>query len=647
MEAYETLGVLGEGTYGVVVKARHRATGHLVAIKKYKQAEDDDHVRKTSLREVRVLKHLRHPNVISLLDVFRRDGKLYLVFEYVENTILQLIEARRSGLSEDEVRRYTFQLLNGVSYCHAHNIIHRDVKPENVLVSKDGVLKLCDFGFARPLSSRGNYTDYVATRWYRAPELLVGDVSYGKAVDIWAIGCIFSELTDGQPLFPGDSDLEQLSLIMRTCGPIPQRMVEIFEHNSLYRRVVFPHVSVERTLRQRFSKAPEPWLEFLSLCLRTDPAERPTCTSLMGLEYFTKNNFRAQYEAELRTLFQQNDPTVDCGSKANSPNSLVGKSQALGEHGEANELTLPLLAVPQSEAETAEVGVSGGSKNTFPNGGVSEGVVGESGLGESTNTPFQQLGALWSHYIGSAVGTGSGGNGELPNIDARKSHFYQSVHAPNRHNPKDGTKTERRGAAENSNSSSQGMKVTGGLVIGGKNGPPYSENHAPNSSGLHNGQFNLAHGSHGGHRSEGCKSGHRARAKPDYMAKSTRLNNPPFPILPNEHATPLPAPYVTLGGGTLNTVGLSREGNVTGSKVALSPNANTLTTTTEKNDSTNKGNSHLGGASVTSVGYKHKKKHQKRNLVSGNAPESSPGTSGSYHGVTGHKYSLRDAPSKR
>nr|CCC54296.1 putative mitogen activated protein kinase, fragment [Trypanosoma vivax Y486] len=593
MEAYETLGVLGEGTYGVVVKARHRATGHLVAIKKYKQAEDDDHVRKTSLREVRVLKHLRHPNVISLLDVFRRDGKLYLVFEYVENTILQLIEARRSGLSEDEVRRYTFQLLNGVSYCHAHNIIHRDVKPENVLVSKDGVLKLCDFGFARPLSSRGNYTDYVATRWYRAPELLVGDVSYGKAVDIWAIGCIFSELTDGQPLFPGDSDLEQLSLIMRTCGPIPQRMVEIFEHNSLYRRVVFPHVSVERTLRQRFSKAPEPWLEFLSLCLRTDPAERPTCTSLMGLEYFTKNNFRAQYEAELRTLFQQNDPTVDCGSKANSPNSLVGKSQALGEHGEANELTLPLLAVPQSEAETAEVGVSGGSKNTFPNGGVSEGVVGESGLGESTNTPFQQLGALWSHYIGSAVGTGSGGNGELPNIDARKSHFYQSVHAPNRHNPKDGTK------------------------------------------------------SHGGHRSEGCKSGHRARAKPDYMAKSTRLNNPPFPILPNEHATPLPAPYVTLGGGTLNTVGLSREGNVTGSKVALSPNANTLTTTTEKNDSTNKGNSHLGGASVTSVGYKHKKKHQKRNLVSGNAPESSPGTSGSYHGVTGHKYSLRDAPSKR
>lgn len=302
MESYETLGVLGEGTYGVVVKARHRTTGQLVAIKKFKQTEDDDHVRKTSLREVRVLKQLHHLNVIPLLEVFRRDGKLFLVFEYLENTILQLLECTNRGLSPQDVRKFMYQLLRGVDYCHAHNIMHRDVKPENILVSREGVLRLCDFGFARHMSSRGKYTDYVATRWYRAPELLVGDVAYGRAVDIWAIGCIFAELSDGQPLFAGDSDLDQLSLILKTIGPITPRMVQIFERNPLYRRVTFPRTSVHRTLTQRYPKQSPEWLELLSVCLRTDPDHRPSCAELMGLPYFINEGFRERYEAELRSL---------------------------------------------------------------------------------------------------------------------------------------------------------------------------------------------------------------------------------------------------------------------------------------------------------------------------------------------------------
>nr|CCM18395.1 mitogen-activated protein kinase,putative,kinase, putative [Leishmania guyanensis] len=300
MESYETLGILGEGTYGVVVKARSRTTGKLVAIKRFKQTEQDEHVRKTSTREVRMLQLLRHPNVIRLEDVFRREGKLYLVFEFIDHTILQLLESTTRGLSRRELRRYAYQLLRGIEFCHKHNVIHRDVKPENVLIDESGLLKLCDFGFARQMSAKGKYTDYVATRWYRAPELLVGDVAYGKPVDVWALGCMFAELSDGQPLFPGESDLDQLCLILQTCGPVPARMVFIFEHNPLYSGVSFPKTGIIYTLKERYHRESDDWLDFLSSCLHTDPAQRLTCTELMELPYFTRDGFRDRYEAELR-----------------------------------------------------------------------------------------------------------------------------------------------------------------------------------------------------------------------------------------------------------------------------------------------------------------------------------------------------------
>ncbi|CBZ29725.1 putative kinase [Leishmania mexicana MHOM/GT/2001/U1103] len=300
MEAYETLGILGEGTYGVVVKARSRVTGKLVAIKRFKQTEQDEHVRKTSSREVRMLQLLQHPNVIRLEDVFRREGKLYLVFEFIDHTILQLLESTTRGFHRHELRRYTYQLLRGIEFCHNQNIIHRDVKPENVLIDESGLLKLCDFGFARQTSAKGKYTDYVATRWYRAPELLVGDVAYGKPVDVWALGCMFAELSDGQPLFPGESDLDQLCLIMQTCGPVPQRLVFIFMHNPLYNGISFPHTDILYTLKDRYHRESNDWIEFLSSCLHTDPAQRLTCTELMELPYFTRDGFRDRYEAELR-----------------------------------------------------------------------------------------------------------------------------------------------------------------------------------------------------------------------------------------------------------------------------------------------------------------------------------------------------------
>uniref|UniRef100_A0A4W4EL12 Cyclin-dependent kinase-like 2 n=1 Tax=Electrophorus electricus TaxID=8005 RepID=A0A4W4EL12_ELEEL len=173
MEKYEHLGLVGEGSYGVVTKCRNRETGRIVAVKAFSE-------------KVRLLKQLRHENLVNLLEVWKKKKRWYLVFEFVECTVLDELEQILDGLDPSPI-----------AFCHQHNIIHRDIKPENVLVSQHEVIKVCDFGFARTMSAvaREVYTDYVATRWYRAPELLVGDTKYDKAVDIW---CFTQILTDAK-----------------------------------------------------------------------------------------------------------------------------------------------------------------------------------------------------------------------------------------------------------------------------------------------------------------------------------------------------------------------------------------------------------------------------------------------------------------
>jgi cyclin-dependent kinase-like len=122
MENYENLGTVGEGTYGIVMKCRHKETGQLVAIKKFKESDEDEQVKKTAMREVRILKQLRHDNIVNLIEIFRKKGKLYLVFEYLEGTILGKIEENPYGLAEEEVKKYMYQLLKGIQYCHMHNV---------------------------------------------------------------------------------------------------------------------------------------------------------------------------------------------------------------------------------------------------------------------------------------------------------------------------------------------------------------------------------------------------------------------------------------------------------------------------------------------------------------------------------------------
>ncbi|XP_004616111.2 cyclin-dependent kinase-like 4 [Sorex araneus] len=286
MEKYEKLAKIGEGSYGVVFKCRNKTSGQVVAIKKFVESEDDPVVKKIALREIRLLKQLKHPNLVNLIEVFRRKRKMHLVFEYCDHTLLNELERNPDGVPDGVTRSVLWQTLQALHFCHRHNCIHRDVKPENILITKQGIIKICDFGFARILTPGDTYTEYVATRWYRAPELLVGDAQYGSSVDVWAAGCVCAELLTGQPLWPGKSDVDQLYMIIRTLGKLIPRHQAIFRSNQFFHGVSIPEPEDMETLEEKFSDAHPTALNFMKACLRMNPDDRLTCAQLLESPYF-------------------------------------------------------------------------------------------------------------------------------------------------------------------------------------------------------------------------------------------------------------------------------------------------------------------------------------------------------------------------
>ncbi|CAM4547153.1 cyclin-dependent kinase-like 2 isoform X1 [Caretta caretta] len=330
MEKYETLGLVGEGSYGMVMKCRNKDNGRIVAIKKFLESEDDKMVKKIAMREIKLLKQLRHENLVNLLEVCKKKKRWYLVFEFVDHTLLDDLELFPHGLDYNRVRKYLFQIIKGIGFCHSHNIIHRDIKPENILVSQSGVVKLCDFGFARVLAAPGEaYTDYVATRWYRAPELLVGDTKYGKAVDVWAIGCLVTEMLTGEPLFPGDSDIDQLYHIMKCLGNLTPRHQELFYKNPLFAGVRLPEVKEVEPLERRYPKLSAAVLDLTKKCLQIDPDKRPSCADLLQCDFFNKDGFAERFAQELRLKIQKDARDHPLPKK--SKISKKDKDDSLGE----------------------------------------------------------------------------------------------------------------------------------------------------------------------------------------------------------------------------------------------------------------------------------------------------------------------------
>ncbi|KAI9024329.1 kinase-like domain-containing protein, partial [Phycomyces nitens] len=224
---YQKIGKIGEGTYGVVFKAREKSTNKLVALKKIR-LQTSHGVPTTALREVAILKEVCHDNVIKLLDLVQKDTLLYMVFDYLDMDLrVYMNGTKREGLTHGHIRSFMQQLLQGIDYCHSHRILHRDLKPQNLLIDKTGRLIIADLGLSRtfsvPMRPIGLFTDTkVITLWYRAPEILLGEGFYSTAVDMWGVGCVFAEMITLCPLFPGKDQLDKnvinKALWLKICG---------------------------------------------------------------------------------------------------------------------------------------------------------------------------------------------------------------------------------------------------------------------------------------------------------------------------------------------------------------------------------------------------------------------------------------------
>jgi len=220
---YKIIKPIGHGAYGVVVSAEDTGTGKKVAIKKIPKAFNDLTDAKRILREIKLMRHFDHENVISVEDLqmppsLAEFEDVYIISELMETDLHRIIYSRQE-LSDDHIQYFVYQILRSLKYMHSANVLHRDLKPSNVLLNSNCDLKVCDFGLARGVDEKSvELTEYVVTRWYRAPEIMLSCQEYTKAIDVWSVGCIFAELLGSKPLFPGDDYIHQLRIISDILG---------------------------------------------------------------------------------------------------------------------------------------------------------------------------------------------------------------------------------------------------------------------------------------------------------------------------------------------------------------------------------------------------------------------------------------------
>uniref|UniRef100_A0A8D9DR15 cyclin-dependent kinase n=1 Tax=Cacopsylla melanoneura TaxID=428564 RepID=A0A8D9DR15_9HEMI len=224
IESYFKLNKLGQGTYATVFKGKSRLTDNLVALKEIK-LEHEEGAPCTAIREVSLLRELRHANIVTLHDIIHTEKCLTLVFEYLERDLKRYMDDCCNILNMNNVRLFLFQLLRGLAYCHSRRILHRDLKPQNLLINERGELKLADFGLARAKSvPTKTFSNEVVTLWYRPPDVLLGSTEYSTSIDMWGVGCIFHEMASGRPLFPGSTIEDELRLICTVLGPPPSEL---------------------------------------------------------------------------------------------------------------------------------------------------------------------------------------------------------------------------------------------------------------------------------------------------------------------------------------------------------------------------------------------------------------------------------------
>jgi cell division cycle 2-like protein len=215
---FKKINRISEGAYGIVYKGEDLNTGEIVALKRLKLEKETQGFPITSLREIHALLLLDHPHIVNIKEIVigNRLDDVYIVMEFIEHELKHLLNKMPSKFLQSEVKTIMLQILSAIDFLHDNWIIHRDLKTSNLLLNNKGEIKVADFGLARKYGSPlGDMTQLVVTLWYRSPELLLGAKTYTTAVDIWSVGCIFGELIDHKPLFPGQGEIDQLNKVIK------------------------------------------------------------------------------------------------------------------------------------------------------------------------------------------------------------------------------------------------------------------------------------------------------------------------------------------------------------------------------------------------------------------------------------------------
>ena len=295
---FEACGKIGEGTYGDVFYAIDTQRNVKVAVKRVKLVGNkDDGIPATSLREIAILKELKHKNIVSLEDVVTHveDGviRLFLVFRMMDIDLKTAITMYKGKIKADYIKHVMKQIIEGVNFLHSNKILHRDIKPENVLLCKEGYgVKICDFGLSRTIHQPLRpYSEEVLTLWYRAPELCVSNRSYSIGIDTWAIGCVMVELVTGKPLFVASTPLDllfEIVKVVRFDGSIQNDDLGADVQKSM--KSIHDRVQQERRLEEILENFEQAGVDLVKKFLRLDPLKRFTCKQALVHDYFRELN---------------------------------------------------------------------------------------------------------------------------------------------------------------------------------------------------------------------------------------------------------------------------------------------------------------------------------------------------------------------
>ncbi|XP_054016859.1 cyclin-dependent kinase 20-like isoform X1 [Hylaeus anthracinus] len=292
MDRYVIDEKIGEGAQGIVLKAYDTIAEKNVALKKLLLKNIQNGISISIMREMKILQQLKHRNVVELLDAFPVGLDFIMVFEYMPISLWEIIKDNETVLTPVQVKTYTKMILEGIVYVHEKNIIHRDLKPANLLISEKGILKIADFGLGRLMWKDASkpYSHQIATRWYRAPELLYGAKYYTSAIDMWSVGCIFGELLNKSPLFPllflqGETDIEQLAIVLKYLGsPTSETWPELSTLPD-YNKITFPyHAGV--TWQDIIDDAEPEAVDLISKILIYNSSKRLTANEALRHLYF-------------------------------------------------------------------------------------------------------------------------------------------------------------------------------------------------------------------------------------------------------------------------------------------------------------------------------------------------------------------------